>query len=113
MATYASLTEEEKAIVDNFDLTMRRIALRLVRAMNYMKALSEDTNATSIFQTLDNGEVIPNPSGLAGSDSMTRAELQSIFSEWQTLLTSHNTTAARNSYSKLIGVTNMVEQGTD
>ena len=110
MATYASLTEEEKSIVDNFDLTMRRVTLRLVRAMNYMKALSEDTNAIAIFGTLDNAEEIPNPSGLAGSDSMTKSELQSVYTEWQTLLTNHNTTAARNAYSKMVGIGNMVEQ---
>lgn len=108
MATYASLSAEDKAVVDNFTNIMRTTAGEFARALNHMNAIAQDSNAVAIFQTLDAGEYVPNRSGLAGADSMTKAELQSVFLVFDALVTSHNTTANRNAWTKMAGIVNMI-----
>ena len=94
MATYDSLSAEDKAVVDNFTNTMRSSAGEFARLLNHLQAIAEDTNAVAIFTTLDNTEVIPNKSGLAGADSATKLELQGVYTNFNTALTSHNTSVA-------------------
>ena len=108
MATYDSLSTEDKAVIDNFTNVMRSSAGEAGRLMNHLEAIQEDSNAVAIFTTLDGTEVIPNMSGLAGADSMTKAELQAVFVDYGTMTTNHNTTAKREAWTKMAGIVNMI-----
>ena len=108
MATYDSLSAEDKAVVDNCTNVMRSTAGEIARTFNHMAAIAEDANATAIFGTLDGAEIIPNRSGLAGADSMTKAQLQAVFVDFVAMQTTHNTTAAREVWTQMCGIVNMI-----
>ena len=108
MATYDSLSAENKAVVDNFTNVMRSSAGEIGRLMNHLIAIQQDSNAVAIFATIDNAEVIPNMSGLAGADSMTKSQLQAVFTDFGTILTNHNTVAAREIWTQMCGIVNMI-----
>ena len=108
MATYPDLSDEDKAVIDNFTNVMRQTAGEIGRMFNHIEAIYEDTNAVAIFGTLDGASEVPNASGLAGADSMTKAQLQSVYTDWGTMKTSHNTTAARNLWTQMAGIQNMI-----
>lgn len=112
MATYNSLSAEDKAVVDNFTNILRSACGEAARLMNHLQALKDDANAVAIFGTIDSSEEIPNKSGLAGADSMTKSELQSVYNNFNvgasSMLTVHNTTANRQAWTKCAGIANMI-----
>lgn len=111
MATYASLGQEDKAVVDNFTNILRAACGECARLMNHLTALQNDSNAVTIFNTIDSTESVPNMSGLAGADSMLKSELVTIYQELiggGTSLLTKNTTANRNLWTKAAGIANMI-----
>jgi hypothetical protein len=108
MAAYDSLSAEDKAVIDNFTNVMRSTAGEVARVFNHMAAIAEDVNAVSIFVSLDADEIIPNRSGLAGADSMTKAQLLAVFNNFGTMETVNNTTSAREVWTQMCGIVNMI-----
>lgn len=112
MATYASLSDEDKAVVDNFTNILRAACGEAARLMNHLDALKNDANAISIFGTMDAAEPLPNMSGLAGADTMTKTELQGIYNNFNvgasSMLTVHNIAANRQAWTKACGIANMI-----
>lgn len=112
MATYASLGPEDKAVVDNFTNILRSACGEAARLMNHLKALKDDANAVALFTTIDGTENVPNMSGLAGADIMTKTELQALYTNFisgaSSMLTVHDTVANRNAWTKAAGIANMI-----
>ena len=108
MATYDSLSVEDKAVVDNLSGVLRAAAGEIGRLMNHLGAIQDDVNGIAIFGTIDAGETIPNKTGLTGADSMTKAELAAMWATLQTILDTYNTTANRNVWTKACGIANMI-----
>ena len=79
MATYASLSPEDKAVLQNGMNLIRAAAGEICRHFNHQIALSKDANLQAILASVDNTEVIPNTSGLGGADDMTKQELSNLY----------------------------------
>lgn len=82
MATYNSLTQEQ---VDD-------------AAIHY-----QANGIGAILNSLDAGAQVPNASGLAGSQALTKEELQAAVTDMSALLASYYTDAKRQVYDKMVG----------
>lgn len=116
MATYASLTVEQKSILADFSNLVRAWTGEQARTNNHADAINSSYNAqvSAILGLVDSGEVIPNASGLAGAASLTQAETVTLVSHLQNILTdmsSHvagfNTDALRQTWAKAAGASNL------
>lgn len=111
MATYNSLTVEQKNILGALTTQTRAFAGSLARDNTVAEVLLDDWNAqvAAIVASLDAGEIIPNLSGLAGAASITKEELTNLLAVSITnLLATYNTAAARELYVKLAGPQNVI-----
>jgi len=104
MATYASLSDSDKAVVQNTVQQIRALSGTVGRQFNALTAIANDTNAVNLITSIDSGETIPNQSGLAGADDMTRSELVSLWNELIAMQAAYDTAANRASWSKAAGI---------
>ena len=104
MATYAELSDSDKAVVQNVANLIRAGAGELGQIFNHIKAIADDTNATGLVTSIDAGETIPNTSGLAGADDLTRTELVALYNLLNGIRTTHDTAANRAAMSKGAGI---------
>ena len=110
MATYAELTNEQRALLQAFLNNVRAWSGEQARTNNHGDALNTSYNAqvSAIISSLDAAEVIPNTSGLAGAASIVKEDLVSVVSHVQGVLTNYNTTGHRQLWVKLTGAGNLI-----
>lgn len=108
MATYASLNPDDKAIVDNTVNLIRASAGEIARVFNHLIAIANDSNAVNLVLSVDAAEAIPNTSGLAGSDSLTRAEVVALYTALNAIRTANDTAGNRAAWSKAAGINGML-----
>ena len=111
MATYDSLSAADKAVVQSTVQLIRAVSGSTGRAFNSLKAIADDTNAINLILSVDDGETIPNESGLSGADDLTRAELASIWNALTAMKAAYDTTANRAAWSKAAGAPNLLGNG--
>jgi len=111
MATYDSLSVADKAVVQNTVQLIRATCGSTGRTFNALAAIAADTNAIALITSIDPAEVIPNESGLAGADDMTRTELVNVWTDFTTMRTAHDTAGNRAAWSKAAGVSNLLGSG--
>lgn len=104
MATYASLSEQDKAVVQNTVNLIRAGAGEICKVFNHLKAIADDSNATGLVTSIDVGETIPNTCGLAGSDDLTRTEVVNLYNLLNGIRTTNDTTTNRAAMSKAAGI---------
>lgn len=110
MATYASLTTEQKNVLGNFDTLLRAAAGDVAKMCNLLDALNADYNVqtSAILASLDSdGVIIPSNSGLDGKGTLTRGEMITLVSYVQGIL-AFNSTAHRQNYAKAAGAANLI-----
>ncbi len=111
MATYDSLTPEQKDILGALTTQLRAFAGEFAKTNTKAEVLVDDWNAqvSAIVASLDAGEVIPNVSGLAGAASVTKEEVTNLMgTSLVNLLATYNTSGARELYVKLAGPGNVI-----
>lgn len=108
MGLYSELDPQDKAIVDNTTNLIRGACGELAGIWNRIKAIADDTNATGLVMGLDTGEIIPNTSGLAGADDLTKDEVVEMFQLLNGIRTTNDTTTNRNKMSKAAGINAMM-----
>lgn len=108
MATYASLSAQDKEVVQATVQLIRALAGGVGRMFNSVKAIEDDTNAINLILSIDAGETIPNESGLAGADDMTRSEIAAAYSDFTAMKTTYDTGPNRAEWSKLAGAINLL-----
>ena len=104
MATYAELSAEDQAVVDNTINLIRAAAGERARAWNRQKAIADDSNAIALVTSIDAGATIPNTSGLAGADDMTRSELVAVWNTLEEDRAANDDATNRAAFSKAAGV---------
>lgn len=112
MATYDSLTPEQKDILGALTTQLRAFVGGFAKTNTRAEVLVDDWNAqvSAIVASLDAGEIIPNVSGLAGAASVTKEEVTSIMAtSLANLLATYNTATARELYVKLAGPGNVID----
>lgn len=108
-----TLSAEEQEIVQTFvDQLYRPAMIRLVQAMNITDGAKEEftQRVQAILAGLVDADVIPNTSGYAGAEALTKAELVTALGNLNTMLTTYNATSARNVYRKAVGTRNMLSE---
>jgi hypothetical protein len=87
MATYASLTSEQKAAVDELANNVRVFAGELAQLCNHGRAAASKWagNVENIVGSLTNGTTIPNNSGLNEGQSLTKEQLTNLVGYLMTL----------------------------
>lgn len=106
MGTYANLSTQDKAVVQNTVQLIRAAAGSMSKVWNTIKAISDDTNATGLVSGLDAGEIIPNESGFAGADDMTKTQIVSVYTIFTGIRTTHDTAGNRALMSQAAGINN-------
>lgn len=108
MATYNSLNAQDKLIVDNTVNLLRASAGEIARVFNHLVAIAGDSNAVALVTSIDAGEVIPNTSGLAGADELTRTEVVALYTALNAIRTANDTAPNRAAWSKAAGINGML-----
>lgn len=117
MATYASLTREQKGILQDFTNLCRSWAGEQARVNNHADAINTTYNAqvVTILSSLDVGEIVPQTSGLNGAASLTKEEVTTLVSHIQNMLadmrthtSGFNTATLRQAWAKAAGAANLI-----
>lgn len=101
---YSELTAEDRAVVDNVVNLIRSGCGEVARVFNHLRAIAQDPNAIALVQSIDAGATIPNTSGLAGADSLTRSEVVAIYTTLNNMRIAQDTDANRAAWSKAAGI---------
>lgn len=104
MATYDSLSPSDKAVVQNTVNLVRAGAGEIAKVFNHLKAIADDSNAVNLVLSVDAADTIPNQSGLAGADDMTRDEIVNLFNLINGIRTTNDTASFRAAASKAAGI---------
>jgi hypothetical protein len=109
MATWASLTAEEKNIVQTNDTMLRSAIGAYARALKDLETCKThyDASASAIVATLDASEVIPSASGLAGITSADETFFATVHSSVATTLANDYTVSDQQNYVTLAGPLNV------
>ena len=107
---WADLSAEEKAVVTDFVRLARAWAGEQARTSNHSDALNTAYNATvtTLLGEIGESELIPDGSGLGGAVTLTRAEVVTLVSHMQGILTDYNTSGHRQLWSKAAGPGNLI-----
>jgi hypothetical protein len=99
MALYADLTDEQKSIVRDQVNQLRALSGQIARTIVQGKvvqiAVDADGGLRDIVTSLDNGEVVPNESGLAGAQSLSKADLANLVAVLDALILANDVQATR------------------
>lgn len=108
MALFSSLTPDEQSALKAYALIHRGNTILLCKALNNISLADAAWNANikAINAKLDVTEVIPDGNSLAGSQSMTSADILNAMTALETMLTTNNSAAWRAAYVKLVGPAN-------
>lgn len=106
---YADLTTEQKASLDSWMLLFRATCGELARVNNHGDAVNIEYNGSAgeVLALLQDTDAIPNTSGLAGAESMTKAQIVTVVSYLQGVL-AYNTSAHRGNIARACGEANLI-----
>lgn len=106
MATWAELTQEQRDVYQNFERQLRAAHGEFQRVLNDFETLDVSYNAQilAILAALDDNTIVPNSSGLAGAASLdSDADMVTLVSHWQSVLTTLNTVGHKQLRDKAAG----------
>lgn len=105
-----ALTPEQINIVAEYTRQQRATVGEFARLLNHMAALDAmyDGQVTAAWASLADTDVIADGSGLAGVSSLSKAEIASIATAMQAILTAYNGESLRQLYVRMAGMTNTV-----
>jgi hypothetical protein len=89
---------------------VRASAGERARAWNRQKSIADDTNAIALLTSIDAGDTVPNTSGLAGADDMTRSELVAVWNLLELDRTANDDATNRAAMSKAAGINAMISE---
>jgi len=107
MATYASLTAEQKELIGAHERNFRAWVGGLGRLLVQARALDAHYDANdgpgSIIATLDVGERIPNTGGLPGAQSLVDTDWNALIAGFGVFLTTYDSMATRKRIAQAAG----------
>ena len=108
MATFSDLTAEQQGIVAEYTRQQRAMVGAFARLLNQFEALDNmyGGQVTAAWATLGDSDTIADGSGLAGVSELTKAEVASIATAVQAILTAYQTDALRQLYVRMAGMVN-------
>ena len=108
MATFSELTTEQQGIVAEYTRQQRAMVGEFARLLNRFEALNNmyDGQVTAAWASLGDVDVIVDGSGLAGISQLTKAEVASIATAVQVILSTYQMGALRQLYVRMAGMVN-------
>ena len=108
MATFGQLTPEQQGIIAEYTRQQRAMVGAFARLLNQFEALDNmyDGQVTAAWASLGASDTIADGSGLAGVSELTKAEVASIATAVQAILTAYQTDALRQLYVRMAGMVN-------
>jgi hypothetical protein len=105
-----ALTPEQQSIVAEYTRQQRATVGEFARLLNHMAALDAmyDGQVVAAWASLASGDVIADGSGLAGVSALSKAEIASIATAMQAILTTYNGEALRQLYVRMAGAVNTI-----
>ena len=110
MATWANLTAEQRDVYSVWERDLRAVAGEFQRLLDKMADLETvwDGQILGVLAALDDNTVVPNSSGLAGSESLNSdSEAAVIRADFDAILTTYNTAAKQQLRGKAAGLANL------
>lgn len=104
------LTQEQRDIYSTFERDLRAVSGEFQRLCNKMAALNTRYTAQvqGILADLDDNTVVPNSSGLAGASALdSDADMATLVSYVQGMLTNYNTSGHQEKRAKACGQANV------
>lgn len=113
MAQFNSLTDNQKSTLLAYVTALRGGVIALSKALNTIQDLDSiwNSNAKAINALLDGTEVIPDPNGLAGSQTLTAQDVLTMMNAFETMLATNNSAAWRAYFVRAAGVGNTMQSG--
>ncbi len=107
---FVDLTPEQQSIVAEYTRQQRATVGEFARLLNHMAALDAmyDGQVVAAWASLASGDVIADGSGLAGVSALSKAEIASIATAMQAILTTYNGEALRQLYVRMAGAVNTI-----
>jgi len=106
---WQDLTAEQHGVVSEYVRLLRAWCGEQARTNNHAEALNDGYATTqAVLALLDNDDIITDGSGLAGSSSLTKAEVISLTAHMQGILTNYNTAGHRQMWAKAAGPSNLI-----
>lgn len=105
---FVDLTAEQQGIVAEYTCQQRAMVGEFARLLNRFEALDNmyDGQVTAAWASLGDSDIIVDGSGLAGISQLTKAEVASIATAVQAILTTYQTGALRQLYVRMAGMVN-------
>ena len=110
MALYTDLTQADKDLLGAFERNTRGwinqvLAKGIIQARALDAARTASGGVQSIIDSLDVGEIVPNSSGIAGAQELTKAEWNTLIGGLSSFLSTYDTLATRRNIAKAAGPT--------
>jgi hypothetical protein len=107
---FNELTAEQQGIIAEYVRQQRAVVGEFARLLNHMAALDNmyDGQVTAAWASLGDADIIVDGSGLAGISQLTKAEVASIATAVQAILSTYQTGALRQLYTRMAGMTNTI-----
>jgi hypothetical protein len=108
--SFSELTVEQKSIITEYVRQQRAVVGEFARLLNHMAALDNmyDGQVTAAWASLGDADIIVDGSGLAGISQLTKAEVRSIATAVQAILSTYQTGALRQLYVRMAGMANTI-----
>lgn len=107
---YSNLTKEQQNEIDDFTNFIRPLAGEVAKVFNHISAAlaSYHAGVQDILTDLDDAEILPNRSGLAGSGQITKADLASFIANLVAAKTNFDTETNHQQWALLAGTQNLI-----
>jgi len=107
MATYASLSAEDKGIVEPFTNNFRAwvggLARQVIQARALQASYQANNGTGAILATLDVGEKVPNTGGLPGAQALLDTDMAALIAGMDAFLTTYDTLGTRKRMAQAAG----------
>ena len=107
---YADLTTDQKQQLQDWLQLVRPIQGEFAKVLNHMAAAktAHASHVGDVLALLVDADAVPNESGLAGAVDVTKAELTTILTLLNAVLTTYDTAGNRELWTKFCGAENVI-----
>jgi hypothetical protein len=108
--TWEELTDEQRAVLSDYVRNLRAWTGEQARTNNHSDALNTAyvAGVSTILGLLGASEQVHDGSGLGGAMTLTQAEVITLTSHIQGVLTNYNTSGHRQLWAKAAGSSNLI-----
>lgn len=113
MATYESLSAQDKATLLAYLPLFRGAAIQYVKSLNALAELDNlwTNTVSAVVAKLDAAEVVPDATNLDGAAPLSHDDLITLMADIEQVLAAKNDAAHRAAYARICGQRNTIATG--